>query len=72
MSVLQVYVDEEGEDHPFWDMGEEFPSNPAQPRDIVLISGEKNDKLKADIAIDIRQGQGISEIGIANGLLYAY
>jgi len=40
------------------------------PRDIVILSGEQSDKLRAEIAIDVRLGQGANPIGVAKNMKF--
>jgi hypothetical protein len=54
----------------FEDKRETICSSQCQPRDIVIIDGEPSDKLRAEIAIDIRLGQGANPIGVAKNMKF--
>lgn len=41
-----------------------------QPRDIIIVSGPDSDRVKAEIAVDIRLGQGHPEVGVAKNLKF--
>lgn len=46
-------------------------TRPAHPRDIEVLVGDQDPRLLEEIAIDIRRGQGMPEIGIAKNLQHA-
>lgn len=54
----------------FKDKRHSITSAKAHPRDIEILEGNTSDKAKAEIAIDIRIGQGVNPIGVAKGLRF--
>jgi hypothetical protein len=55
----------------FVDTNEMVYSSYCQPRDIVIVRGPDGNRVKAEIAVDIRRSQGHPEIGIAKNLKFA-
>ena len=69
--TTQVHKTEGGTAVLFHDLKQNHWSAKAQPRDIVIIEAKHDTRaMRTEIAIAIRHGQGVSEIGIAKGLLY--
>lgn len=54
----------------FEDRKHAHTSAPCHPRDIEIIEGPDSPRLKEEIAIDIRIGQGENPIGVAKNLKY--
>ena len=52
----------------FIDKRQTYVSAKCQPRDLVITQGEDSPKVKEEIALDIRIGQGIDPIGAARGM----
>lgn len=69
MKAEQVF-DYEGQRVVFRDKKQNVHSQPCHPRDIEIIEGPDNNKVKEAIAIDIRLGMGMSPVGVAKGLKF--
>ncbi|MEM1113237.1 MAG: hypothetical protein AAGI11_15100 [Pseudomonadota bacterium] len=68
--ALQHFESEEFGLVSFTDSKETLRSKPCEPRDITIVSGEDCRALRAEIAVDIRIGQGRNPIGAARNLIY--
>lgn len=68
MQRLQHFTTSCGTEVAFIDMKESQHSAKCQPRDIRVIDGEDSPKVREEIAIDVRIGQGCNPVGVAKGL----
>lgn len=68
---LQHITLNSGEAVSFYDLRETHISARCQPRDLVILEGPDTPRVREEIAVDIRIGQGIAPIGAARGLLHS-
>lgn len=54
----------------FIDRRETIQSAKAHPRDIQIVKGEDCPALREEIAVDIRIGQGVAQVGAARNLIH--
>jgi hypothetical protein len=68
---MEQHIDTSAGPVVFIDKRELHYSTYCQPRDIVIVRGPDTPYIKEEIAIDIRLGQGHTEVGVAKNLKFA-
>ena len=71
MSFIQYFTSPKHGEIAFTDRREQHHGTRCQPRDIDIVSGPISAAVREEIAIDVRLGQGLPQVGVAKGLLHS-